>query len=286
MRHNYVGDEGDYAKLALLRVLQRRYTLGVNWYLTIHPEGEGHSSVGDGNLLAHLTQPGWDALDANLLKRMRAVFAGLPGEKRHLDLLEDGTFLPGATFFQEALPTGEVPLERRVAARQEWHEDGLAALAHTELVFVDPDNGFETASLGKGSKTRCKYANYREVAGYLRRGQAVVAYQHRPRATWDAVIAKVLAEIAEYEVPTASPGFIAFGSRGFFLMHPDESIVLQMTADALAMQERLAEAGFRKLKIAVHLPDTWGGLDDQLAERMRESLAEWQESTNGGATTA
>ena len=62
--------------------------------------------------------------------------------------------------------------------------------------------------------------------------------------------------------------------------------MLPMTTDALAIQERLAEAGFRKLKTSVHLPDTWGGLDDQLAARTRESLAEWRESTTDGATTA
>lgn len=41
MRHSYAGDEGDDAKLALLRALTRDRRLGVNGYLTLHPEGDG-----------------------------------------------------------------------------------------------------------------------------------------------------------------------------------------------------------------------------------------------------
>jgi len=73
MRRNYVGDQGDYAKLALLRALTRDRRLGVNWYLTVHPEGERQPGAGDGNLRKHLHEGGWDHLEPDLLDRMRSA---------------------------------------------------------------------------------------------------------------------------------------------------------------------------------------------------------------------
>lgn len=77
MRHSYAGDEGDYAKLALLRALTRDRRLGVNWYLTVHPESEGQPGGGDGNFRKHLHEDGWDHLDRDLLDRNRTAFGKL-----------------------------------------------------------------------------------------------------------------------------------------------------------------------------------------------------------------
>lgn len=251
MRHNYAGDQGDYAKLALLRALSRGRRLGVNWYLTVHPEGKGQPGTGDGNLRMHLVEKGWDLLDPNLLDRMRSVFGRLDPADRHLDLLEDETLLPGASFFQEALPTGATPHVERVTAREAWHRRALHRLADTHMVFVDPDNGFQVKSLGPRSQRLCKYATYAEVADYLARGQAVVAYQHKPRLTWEKAVATVCGELYGHEVPTAPPGFIAFGSRGFFLMHRDPAEVGSMTQTAVAMRASAERAGWAKLAITV-----------------------------------
>lgn len=181
MRHNYAGDEGDYAKLALLRALTRGRRPGVNWYLTVHPEGEGKAGAGDGNLRKHLREDGWDHLDPELLDRMRSVFGQLDPAQRHVGLLEDEVMLPGATFFQEALPTGETPLSERLEARLAWHDRALHKLKDADLVFLDPDNGLQVPSQRPRSRRFSKYAAYAEVANYLARGQAVVAYQHKPR---------------------------------------------------------------------------------------------------------
>ena len=260
MRHNYVGDEGDYAKLALLRALARDQQLGVNWYLTVHeetPKQPAHGAStpqGDGYKLDHLVHPDeWSDLDAALLERMVESLRGLREEERHIEKLE--VLLPGADFFQAPLPTGsDSPAERR-AARRAWHQTALQRLAGAEIVFVDPDNGFEVKSHGPGSKWRCKYAAYDEVADYLARGQAVVAYQHRPRVTWAELVAQTKAEIAAHGVPTAPLGFIAFGSRGFFLMHRDPAEVKQLTIRAQALKDACDEAGWTKLKIDVIAPE-------------------------------
>lgn len=236
MRHNYVGDEGDYAKLALLRALQGDDRLGVNWYLTVHEEGAGTPGATDGNKLAHLTDDDWLWLDEALLVQMRRSLRRWLAGDRHIEHLEE--ILSEAVFFGEELPTGELKGAARRAARAAWHQRALVALADADVVFVDPDNGFEVKSRGPGSKWRCKYAAYAEVSGYLARGQAVVAYQHKPRLSWDTAVAKVRRELSEHGVPTADPGFIAFGSRGFFVMHSDPAVVSRLMRKAEGIEAR------------------------------------------------
>ena len=255
-----MGDEGDYAKLALLRVLAGDRQLGVNWYLTVHeekpkknPDGSAKSQ-GDGYKLDHLENPDdWAGLDAALLERMVESLHGLREEERHVEKLE--ALLPGAHFFGGPLPTGALkPAERRLK-REAWHQTALQRLAGAEIVFVDPDNGFVVKSCRSGSKWRCKYATYDEVADYLGRGQAVVAYQHRPRVTWANLLAQKKAEIEAHGVPTAPPGFIAFGSRGFFLMHRDAEVVERLTLRAQALKDACDEVGWTKLSIEVIPPE-------------------------------
>lgn len=249
MRHNYVGDEGDYAKLALLEVLSAGRTLGVNWYLTDHEEGEGQQGAGDGNKLAHLTDDDWLYLDDLLLMRMRKSLDDWLRGNRHIGQLE--ALLPGAVFHREPLPTGAVPMALRAAVRDDWHLEALDALEAADIVFVDPDNGFEIASVGRKAKRRCKYATYAEISDYLDRGQAVVAYQHKPRLSWAKVVEKVCADLRAHGVPTADPGFIAFGSRGFFLMHPDPPVVEGMTQRAKVLEARSSDAPVPKLTVTV-----------------------------------
>ena len=256
MRHNYVGDEGDYAKLALLRALEGHGQLGVNWYLTVHEEGEGTPGGADGNKLAHLQEgdEDWLYLDDALLVQMRRSLERWIRGDRHIAHLE--AMLPGAVVFAGELPTGDPRYSpaQREARRQQWHRDALAALAGADVVFVDPDNGFEVKSHGPRSKRRCKYAAYSEVADYLARGQAVVAYQHRPRVTWEKLVATVKAELRSHDVPTAVPGFIAFGSRGFFLMHRDPAVVARMMASADEPVRRSDMAAAPRLTITVVPP--------------------------------
>ncbi len=256
MRHNYVGDEGDYAKLALLRALEGHGQLGVNWYLTVHEEGAGSPGGADGNKLAHLQEGDDDWLyldDALLVQMRRSLERWIRGDR---DIAHLEAMLPGAVFFAGELPTGDPrysPAQREVR-RQEWHRDALAALEGADVVFVDPDNGFEVKSHGPRSKRRCKYAAYSEVADYLARGQAVVAYQHRPRVTWEKLVTTVKAELRSRDVPTAVPGFIAFGSRGFFLMHRDPAVVARMMASADELVRRSDMAAAPKLTITVMPP--------------------------------
>ena len=250
MRHNYAGDQGDYAKYALINALagDGRQVVGVNWYLTVH-----HEENGDGDVRPHLEAPDeWQHLDSRLLARMVEVFSGLPESNRRVELLHDDGMLPmTSVFFTEPLPTGSLSPAARVAAREEWHRQALRQMAAADVVFLDPDNGFEVPSRGPRSKWRCKYATYGEVNDYLAAGKQVVPYQHARRMTWPALYEKVTTEMREAGVQMADPGFVAFGDRGFFLLSRDPAQVAAMTTAARDMQTRLAQAEWRKLRITV-----------------------------------
>ena len=68
-----------------------------------------------------------------------------------------------------------------VAGRYQWHNNALETLAPCEIVFLDPDNGLSVKSVGKGSAKSVKYVWDEELSDYLKRGQSVVLYNHRPR---------------------------------------------------------------------------------------------------------
>ncbi len=77
-------------------------------------------------------------------------------------------------------PAGVVP---RGSARSDYW-NGLP-LPASSIVFIDPDNGFETKTR-KGPK----WVRHTEVESLLARlpeSSAVVVYQHRPRKTWKQV---------------------------------------------------------------------------------------------------
>jgi hypothetical protein len=251
VRHNYAGDQGDLTKYALLRALQGAgFSVGVNWYLSVHDEANG-----DGHVRHHLEHPEqWEALDPPLVHQMHRVFGGLPHSRRSVALLEDDALLPGATFFTEPLPTGAVPVVGREAARQAWHQRALAAMAGVDLVCLDPDNGLEVASQGPRSKWRCKYATYGEIGDYLARGQAVVCYQHARRVRWAQLVPQLAGDMRAAGASMADPGFIAFGTRGFLLLSQEPEVVAKMTATAQALCDRLSADGWRRLRTTVIAP--------------------------------
>lgn len=62
-------------------------------------------------------------------------------------------------------------------------------LADTDLVFFDPDNGIEVASVRPGRKNSSKYVYLDEIAAFYASGKSVLVYQHFPRVEREAFIA-------------------------------------------------------------------------------------------------
>lgn len=168
MQDLYIGDIGDYGKYGLLRaVTAAGFRLGVNWYQVV-PKGPGKQD--DGKYTQYLEKPeDYRAYDPALFD----CLAELVPHRRTIEALEKSRLFP-ALFFGE-------PLIR--AARPHWHQRALECTAGANLVFLDPDNGLETANMHRRHSAKEKHTTWQEVKDYYDRGQSVILYQHRPQMT-------------------------------------------------------------------------------------------------------
>lgn len=177
MKEQYVGDVNDYRKYALLRLLgQSGLKLGVCWMLT---PNDGRS---DGNKLGYLDQPKQECHDPELFALLRRVRD--EPDARRLILIEGSGILPGAVFVNTIVPE---PLFER----QLWFKQANAALADTDLIFFDPDNGMEVGSVIKGRRNSSKYVYRDELAATYRAGHSLLIYQHFQRKERESFIRSV-----------------------------------------------------------------------------------------------
>lgn len=147
--------------------------MGVNWYKAEPLESERDKDTGtflheDGK---HKINPKYFVCDEPLARALREISES---DVRSIARLEQAVLLdPSKTVYYRDVVT--------VARRRQWHNNALETLAPCEIVFLDPDNGLSVKSVGKGSAKSVKYVWEEELSDYLRRGQSVVLYNHRPR---------------------------------------------------------------------------------------------------------
>lgn len=171
MQDRYVGDIGDYGKLALLRELQScGLSIAVNWYLVdpikIEKNSDGTFKQQDGR---HLIPEKLKICDNVLAKKLTEI---AQSDRRSVIELEKASFVPGAIYFKEPIS---------VDKRSEWHNKALQEIKSADLVFVDPDNGLLVQSVGMNSSRSVKYAFYEEIRDYIQQEQSVLIYNHRSR---------------------------------------------------------------------------------------------------------
>ncbi|MBN8940632.1 MAG: hypothetical protein J0H01_14130 [Rhizobiales bacterium] len=177
MKEQYVGDINDYRKYALLRALSAKgqVRVGVCWMLT-PPDGRP-----DGNKLSYLRQPQRYRLhDPELFDIL--VGAGAEPDRRRLSAIEESGVIRNAHYFNAILSDTAIERARFISeCRREF--------ADTDLVFFDPDNGIEIASLPKGRKNSSKYVYLDEIGTFYATGKSVLVYQHFPRIEREQFIA-------------------------------------------------------------------------------------------------
>jgi hypothetical protein len=187
MKNQYFGDLRDWLKYAMLRsVVAQGLSLTVGWMLT--PDDGGS----DGEVRGFLSDRRNEALDSELFvwidgwsrrggpRDVREIeTSGLLGPSRfHPDVIEDASF-----------------------ARDAWFARLHEIAAGSDVVFLDPDNGFETASVKRGSKRSSKYVYWSEVASLWRRGVSIIVYQHLPRVSRAAFTEGVVAHALTHRLP-------------------------------------------------------------------------------------
>jgi hypothetical protein len=186
MKDQYVGDVNDFWKYTLLRAMavgSRR--LVVCWMLT--PDDRR----GDGRKVSYLREP--DALrdvDPVVFDALRrAIVDG----RRSVRVVEQSGLLDGAQFVSGVL-------DDDLAGRSRYFQRCLGLLRPGDLVFFDPDNGFEIASVKRGARNSSKFVFWSEVASAIAIAGAACVYQHFPRVDRGSYVAALLAR-ARVEVP-------------------------------------------------------------------------------------
>lgn len=194
MRHEYVGDIGDFGKYALLRTLGGSdLTLGVVWYLNQSRESNNDGRITRYEELRHC--------DPELHDRLRSI---VEEGQRSLASIQSAFILPKTTiFYGDAVPSPDVPClssvtrKKQFALRESWHSEGLRSLSKAELVFLDPDNGLAGTRTQRHSVRSSKYAFIEEVRDWLDAGKSVVLYQHQQRRKLQEQVRGQLAELGQ-----------------------------------------------------------------------------------------
>jgi hypothetical protein len=190
MQNRYVGDAGDFGKLGLLRQLSRvgegepTLRLGVHWYLV--PD-EDHNA--NGRHIEYLEQaPRNERIKACDPELYDALHLLVKRGSRTVSALSRSGLLPTDTvYFEDVLSMNFLPsgtpaaIDFRREYRNAWMNAAAKALVDCELIFVDPDNGFETASLPHRNDGN-KYAYFDELRAFVQADKSLVVYQHVNRS--------------------------------------------------------------------------------------------------------
>jgi hypothetical protein len=182
MQNRYVGDVGDYGKYALLRHLcgadrNPAIRLAVVWCL--FPD---ETSNNDGKHISYLKDRQFAKLDPELHKALSSIVFL---DRRHISKIAELGCLPPSTVFYTrsvAGPEANAALSaERIRDRAAWLHACLLQTEDCELVFFDPDNGLEIASVPKHHPKAGKYIYWDELARFWDRGHTLLIYHHLNR---------------------------------------------------------------------------------------------------------
>ena len=170
MKNQYFGDQNDYVKYGLLRVLAKEFRIGVAWMLT-PPDGNT-----DGKRTNYLRHPeDWRGYDHSLYDALRTSVSD--AGRRDVRVAKDHKLIPSAIYFTD--PISDVSVERAA-----YFARLAGAINKCDLVFFDPDNGMEVPSKPRGKnrkKGSSKYLYWDELTQIINAGKSALVYQHFPR---------------------------------------------------------------------------------------------------------
>ncbi len=186
MQNRYFGDVGDYGKYGLLRKLcgltsdGPRLSLGIVWYLV--PD-EGHND--DGKHISYLKKHAYRSCDPCLFDGLKLL---LDDGQRCVSKIQRSNLLPDeTTFFDTFLSYDGMPIagfenkQARLTARRKWLLNALDAVENRDIIFLDPDNGFQVKSVERHADKGVKYVFWDEVKQFSDEDKTLVIYHHLNR---------------------------------------------------------------------------------------------------------
>ena len=219
MQNRYVGDIGDYVKLAILRALSGNHRLGIAWWL--YPD-EAHN--GDGRHITYLDKPAqWRDFDPELFHILLKI---VRDNKRSIAALEKA-LPPNTLFAGEEIPVTNVTAHLRPQARRSWLSRVQSTLKEADLVFLDPDNGLAPKSFAPGQRTSGKSVLFSELVELTQPGRCLIVYHHQTRMAGGHI-----AEINYWAERLRASGFRTvdalradpYSPRAFFLLNAPTEI--------------------------------------------------------------
>ncbi len=208
MKDQYFGDINDYRKYGLLRLLSDfgSTPTTVCWMRT---PSDGRR---DGSSIAYLQDaPHWRAYDPELYDFLKACL--FEQKRRAVGCARD--ILPGTLFVEEILSDD-------AADRSAWFGLCASASRSSSLIFLDPDNGIEVASVPLGRKGSSRYLYWRELDQFWEAGKSILIYQHFPRVERSAFIRRMVDGIFDHIPASLCISFQT--SRVLFVLLPQASM--------------------------------------------------------------
>jgi len=172
MQNRYVGDVGDFVKLALFKALSPGHRLGVVWYLV---PNESHNR--DGRHVRYLNDNKWRRFDPEVFDALAKIVE--IGE-RTVAVLERLDFLRRCRFVSDLLPLPKAYHERAVA-RAGWVKKAVRKIRNCDLVFLDPDNGLQPERFRPASERALKSVSFADLSSFTRPGRTLIVYHHHTR---------------------------------------------------------------------------------------------------------
>ena len=236
MQNRYFGDVGDFGKYGLLRRICgvsaadecEALSLGVVWYLV---GDESHNE--DGKHTTYLEKPeDYRDCDPGLFDGLRSLLHG-PGpravrriERSSLELLPHGTKYVSK------------PLTRE--GRSEWLSRAIEKVRDCDVVFLDPDRGFQPPSVKAGEKNAVQYVLWKEAERFAEshEQQTLVFYHHLNRTKpWPDQVDEKVHEIGSRVAggDAAIPVLFKRGTGRVFFVLPSEKHRDLVTSRVLGM---------------------------------------------------
>jgi len=206
MKVQYFGDEHDFRKYVLLRLLARRFRIGVCWMLTPDDDrndGGKRAYLGDKQACKwrHFDERLYDLLASRVSESALSNREPPKPNKEDLRLIENNGLIEDdedrkkdskrTNYFEDEVP-------QRRDERTIFREKCRRELSAADLIFYDPDNGIQIKTCPKGRRNSVKYVYWDELAEDYGAGKSIITYQHFPRRPHEEFIAAKRQEFVNF----------------------------------------------------------------------------------------
>lgn len=176
MKNQYFGDINDYMKYGILRILTDygKISCSICWMLT---DNDGRTDGKFTNYLKNARE--LKKYDPELFDWINNHFA--KEQSRNVSFIQESELLKNCSFYSPVLTDN-------AKEREDYIKEFSSLSSNVDLVFFDPDNGFEVSSKPYGRKDSSKYLYWEELIPIYNRGHSILVYQHFPRISREKFI--------------------------------------------------------------------------------------------------